>query len=259
MKHSSLTIRMAVLLALLSFGILGLTGLSLYRQVERQLTFNDDAALIARVDEIRALLKDADAIRLIDEKPQLFGNMLGNHEALLLIKVIGEAPLVELNPGSIPLPDLTPVAPETALSPAIIHRAQDENGTPFIAIAASVHSADPHHDVEIIAGRGMGDRVKFLRSCAERILIQISAAALLFAFGGYWLMRRGLLPLRRLAAQTETITISNLDARIDGTDAPKEVAPVNRFFQRHAAASRHRLYPIRTGVGGYGARFAYTH
>ena len=230
MKNSSLTVRVAVLLALLSFCILGLTGLSLYRQVKRQLTVNDDAALIARVNEISVLLKDSDAIRLIDQKPQLFGNMLNNNGAMLTIRMPGEQPLIDINPNDISLPDLAPVPPDVELSQDDIVRGHDANGAPFIAIAVAVRSADPSRNVEIIAGRGLADRKEFLRKCAQRILIQISVAALLFACGSYWVMRRGLLPLRRLAAQTETITVSNLDARIDRAGAPDEVAPVIDAF-----------------------------
>lgn len=230
MKNSSLTVRVAMLLALLSFCILGLTGLSLYRQVKRQITLTDDAALITRVNEISVLLKHTDAIQLINQKPQLFANMLNNSGAMLTIRMSGEKPLIDINPAGVPLPDLVPVPPDVELSEDDIRRGHDANGTPFIAIAVSVRSADPSRNVEIVAGRGMADRRDFLRKCAERILIQISLAALLFAGGGYWVMRRGLLPLRRLAAQTETITVSNLDARIERAGAPKEVAPVIDAF-----------------------------
>ena len=155
MKNSSLTVRVAVLLALLSFCILGLTGLSLYRQVKRQLTVNDDAALIARVNEISVLLKDSDAIRLIDQKPQLFGNMLNNNGAMLTIRMPGEQPLIDINPNDISLPDLAPVPPDVELSQDDIVRGHDANGAPFIAIAVAVF--------ELVRGAWNRRRIKVRR------------------------------------------------------------------------------------------------
>jgi two-component system heavy metal sensor histidine kinase CusS len=226
----SLTLRLAVLFALLSFLLLGLVGFMLYRGLERQLTIRDDAALVTRVDQIRTLLKDANTMQLIDEKPHLFENMLGNREALLVIRYAGQKPMIEVNPGRMPIPNVKPVAEQAALSLDAVHRMVDTDGVPFIAVAAITRGADSKHDLEIISGRAMTERTRLLESYRDRIAVLVTGAALLFALIGYWLVRRGLLPLRRLAAQTETITVSNLAATIDGRGAPRELSPVIDSF-----------------------------
>jgi two-component system heavy metal sensor histidine kinase CusS len=226
----SLTLRLAMLFALLSFLVLGLVGIMLYRGLERQLTLRDDAALVTRVDQIRTLLKDENTMKLIDEKPHLFENMLGNREALLVIRYAGQKPMIEVNPSRMPIPNVKPVAEQAPLSLDAVHRMVDVAGVPFIAVAAITRGADSHHDLEIISGRAMTERTHLLASYRDRFFVLVIGAALLFALIGYWLMRRGLLPLRRLAAQTETITVANLAARIDSAGAPRELAPVIDSF-----------------------------
>lgn len=229
MRHS-LTARLALMFALLSFLVLGAVGVTLYRGLEMQLTLRDDAALVTRVDQIRTLLQDTNTMKLIKEKPHLFENMLGNREALLVLRFAGQAPMIEVNPGRMPIPDIKPVAADMPLSLDDVQRSMDASGTPFIAVAAVTRVTDSRQDLQIIAGRVMTERTRLLESYRDRILLQISGAALLFALAGYLLVRRGLRPLRRLAMQTETITVANLSARIDGSDAPRELSPLIHSF-----------------------------
>ena len=72
MKQLSLTTRLALLLALLTFGAVAIVGYVMYRKLEAQLIVRDDAALVTRVDQIRTLMQDMDVRNLIHEKPHLF-------------------------------------------------------------------------------------------------------------------------------------------------------------------------------------------
>ena len=92
MKPRSLTAKLAALFACVSFAVMGTSGYVLYRVLEKQLVLRDDAALVTRVDQIRTLLQDSDLLDLIHDKPQLFANMLGNREALLVLRFPGQAP-----------------------------------------------------------------------------------------------------------------------------------------------------------------------
>lgn len=260
MKPHSLTLRLALLFALLSFLILGAVGVSLYRGLEMQLALRDDAALVTRVDQIRTLLKDANTMQLIHEKPQLFKNMLGNQEGLLVIRFAGEAPMVAVNPGDMPVPAIVPVPADAVLSPAAIHRSTNADGIPLIAVAAATHAADSPRDLEIVAGRAMTERSRLLEGYRQRILLLSLAAATLFAVLGYLLVRRGLRPLRRLAAQAETITVAKLAARIDAAGAPRELAPViaafnamldrlERGFTQLSQVSADMAHDLRTPIG----------
>ncbi|WP_346655309.1 hypothetical protein [Pseudomonas sp. RW10S2] len=109
MRRLSLTVRLAVLLATFSFVALALLGGALYVALGQQLALRDDGALLTRVEQIRTLLRDMDARELVRDKPQLFANMLGNTESLLVIRPVAGAPLLEVNPGRREVPQVTPL------------------------------------------------------------------------------------------------------------------------------------------------------
>jgi two-component system heavy metal sensor histidine kinase CusS len=230
MRRHSLTIRLALLFALLAFAVLGTVGASLYRALEIQLEQRDDAALVTRVDQIRTLLQDNNALQMIHERPRLFANMLGNREGLLVLRFEGQPPLIEINPSGVPLPALPPIGAGESLSPAAVKHSLDPSGTPFSAISASARTADPGQQLEIVAGRVMNERTRLLDRYRKMILLLVCAGSLLFALLGYVLVRRGLGPLRRLALHTETIGVANLSARIDNADAPLELSPLINAF-----------------------------
>jgi two-component system heavy metal sensor histidine kinase CusS len=86
------------------------------------------------------------------------------------------------------------------------------------------------------------------------------AAAGLFAILGYLLVRRGLRPLRRLAAQAGTVTVANLSARIDAVDVPRELSPViaafnamldrlEQGFTQLSQVSADMAHDLRTPIG----------
>jgi two-component system heavy metal sensor histidine kinase CusS len=229
LKHHSLVTRLALLFALLSFCVVALVGYALYRGMETQLSLRDDAALVGRVDQLRTLLRDSDVLDLINHKPRVFANMLDNHESLLVLRFHGQAPLVEVNPGNAAVPDVAPVDADAALSLAAVQHTV-ENGTPFIAVAAQARTTDPQRDLEIVTGRLMTERTRLLEGYRNQILVLASAAALLTALLGFWIARRGLRPLRRLASQTAAIGIRNLSVRIDQRRAPRELLPLIEAF-----------------------------
>ena len=115
----SLTLRLALIFALLAFALLATLGVALYRELERELVRRDDAALISRVDQLRNLLNDSNTLDLIKTKPELFQNMLGNRESVLSIAAPGQQPLLLVNPGNIALPSIQPLAQG---SPAHVER-----------------------------------------------------------------------------------------------------------------------------------------
>jgi two-component system heavy metal sensor histidine kinase CusS len=260
MSRHSLVTRLALLFALLSFTIVATVGYALYRELETQLILRDDGALITRVDQIRTLLRDVDVLDLIHQKPQLFANMLGNTEALLVLKFPGQAPLIEVNPGHTAVPEVMPVPATAALSLAAVHHSLEKDGTPFILVSAAAVTSGPPHELQIITGRLMTERTRMLQVYRNHILLVASGAALLTALLAYWLARHGLLPLRRLAAQTASIDIRNLSIRIENMDAPRELLPlIDAFngmldrlemsFTQLSQVSADMAHDLRTPIG----------
>lgn len=261
MKRShSLVTRLALLFALLSFVVIGMVGYALYRGMEVQLSLRDDAALVNRVDQLRTLLRDSDVLDLIHNKPQLFANMLGNHESLLTLKFAGEAPLVEVNPGHSVVPDVAPVAANAPLTLAAVQHTTGADGVPFIAVAASAATTDPQHELQIVTGRLMTERTRLLRGYRNQIVGLALGAAVLMALTAFAVARRSLRPLRRLAEQTAAIGIDNLSVRIEQQHAPQELAPLivnfngmldrlETSFTQLSQVSADMAHDLRTPIG----------
>lgn len=225
-RHYSLTLRLAVVFALLAFALLATTGVALYRDLERELIRRDESTLVYRIDQLRNFLNGSNTLDLIKTKPVLFQNMLGNREYILTIGVPGEAPLLQVNPRHIDIPDLTPVAMEQSLSLTDVQHLPAVNGTPFAAISASIDSGT----LKLTVGCLMTERTAVLASYRLSVYILASLAAIVLALAGYALVHRGLLPVRRLAQQAHGIGIGNLTERLDSEGAPKELLPMIDSF-----------------------------
>ena len=260
-RHSLIS-RLALLFAILSFTVLATAGYALYTALVAQLVKRDDAALVTRVDQLRTLLRDMDMLELIHQKPELFANMLGNREALLRLKFPGQAPLIEVNPGHIPVPEMQPVAADAVLDLSSV-RHSVEDGTPFIMVSATARTTDPQHvphELQITTGRLLTERTAMLAAYRNQVLAVALAAALLTALLAYWIARRGLLPLRLLASQTAAIGIRNLSTRIDGKQAPRELLPLidgfnamldrlETSFAQLSQVSADMAHDLRTPIG----------
>lgn len=230
MSPRSLTVRLACLFAVLCMTVLGAAGLLLYRGLDTQLTLRDDAALVTRVEQIRTLLQDSNTVQLVHEKPRLFENMLGNREALLVLGFPGEAPLIEVNPAHIAIPAVKPVAANVALPLAAVQRSVDAHGTPFAAVAATTHIGQPARELQITAGRLMGERSRILANYRQQILGLVIGGSVLAAAVAFLLVQRGMRPLGTLAAQAAAISVDNLGTRLDAARAPRELAPLVAAF-----------------------------
>jgi len=228
-RHYSLTLRLALIFALLAFALLATLGVALYRELERELIMRDDAALIYRIDQLRNLLNDSNTVDLIKTKPELFQNMLGNRESVLSIAAPGQQPLLTVNPSNIDLPPVPPVPKNHELTFADVHHFPGINGVPFATIAASIDSGDLG-SLQVTTGRLMTERTAVLASYRLSVYILASIAAIILAVVGYLLVHRGLLPLRRLARHALGIGVGNLAERLDSHGAPKELLPMIDAF-----------------------------
>ncbi|WP_223543252.1 heavy metal sensor histidine kinase [Pseudomonas sp. GL-B-12] len=225
----SLTLRLALVFALLAFVSLALLGVALYRDLERELIHRDDIALITRIDQLRTFLNDSNTLDLIKAKPALFQNMMGNREALLTIGTPGQPPLLVVNPGNLTMPVLTPVAMDHRLTLKDVQHLPSVNGVPFSALAATIDSGDLG-SLQVVTGRLMTERTAVLADYRLNVYLFASVAAILLALSGYVLVHRGLLPVRRLARHTQSIDVGNLNERLDSQGAPLELLPMIDAF-----------------------------
>ncbi len=229
-RHWSLTTRLSCVFAVLVFVLIGAVGALLYRGLAMQLQQRDDGALIARVDQIRALLQDENARELVRTRPRLFANMLNNPEAMLVLRYPGQPPLVEINPSRSALPQPRVVSADASVTRADVAHFLDQTGTPLSAVAAMATTGVGEPPIEIMAGRLMAERTRLLQSYRNRILLLAAFAALISSAVGFVLIRRGLAPVRRLAGHVDSVNTANLDGRIDDAGAPLELFPLIQAF-----------------------------
>lgn len=259
MKKRSLATRLSLMLSATVIVIFSFIGIALYHSLAMQIGVRDDAALLTRIDQIRTLLRDEDAITLIQQKPRLFANMLGNTESLLVLRFPGQPPLIVVNPGRRPLPAITPVAADQPLTLSAVHHLATDDGTPFISAAALTPTRDGSGQIEIITGRLMSDRTQTMNSYRDQIILATTLAALLVAAISVWLVRRGLSPLRGLATEANAIDVRHLSHRMPD-QAPAELQPLVAAFnqmlsrlemgyQQLSQVSADMAHELRTPIG----------
>lgn len=228
-RHYSLTLRLAVIFALLAFVLLATLGVALYRELEQELVMRDDTALISRVLQLRNVLNDSNTLDLIKTKPELFENMLGNRESVLSIAAAGQKPLLLVNPANIDMPSIKPVPKEHILGLNDVQHLPGVNGVPFSIVAATIDSGDLG-SLQVTSGRLMTERTSVLASYRLSVYFLASIAAIILALIGYLLVHRGLLPLRRLARHAQGIGVGTLAERLDSHGSPKELLPMIDSF-----------------------------
>lgn len=259
MRRASLTFRLAVLLAAFSFVAFTVMGGALYYALRQQLSLRDDAALVSRVDQISTLLRDLDAQQLIREKPHLFANMLGNTESLLVVRYVGGATLLEVNPMQRDIPAVTPVPANQRLTLEAVHHAHTQDGTPMVYMAAVSPSANNLPPLEILSARVLADRTHILEEYRNKIILFASMMAAISVVLAVIFARRGVSPLRRLAERTAQIGTGTLSSRLNKNDLPPELdtlidqfnamlARLERGFQQLKQVSADMAHDLRTPI-----------
>lgn len=236
MKRPSLTFRLALLLATFSFAASSLMGGALYYALGQQLSLRDDAALVARVDQIRSLLTDADALRLIHEKPDLFANMLGNTESLLVVRYAGGASLLEVNPMNRAIPEVVPVAADQPLTLDVVRHAATANGIPMAYMAAITPMKGDFPPLEILSARVLVERTHILNHYRNNILLFSLVVTLVSVMLAFVFARRSLLPVRRLTRSMTQINTRTLSSRLESENVSTEflmlVTQINAMLER---------------------------
>ncbi|MBU0882118.1 MAG: HAMP domain-containing protein, partial [Gammaproteobacteria bacterium] len=201
----ALSVRLALMFALVSALLLGLIGFYLYQSLQREIAWRDDQALLGRLERMQALLDDSESIDALRSRPQLYENMLGNRDSLLWIVDDAGQRLIEINPALLPLPEL-PAAAQATLG-------NSQGSEPLRLAWLDVSRGDRR--LTLIAGKLLSEREQMLASYRLKLWLALSVGALL-AFGLGWLVsQRGLRPVRQLATRAAAIDVQHLHLRLD--------------------------------------------
>ncbi|MGE8409469.1 MAG: heavy metal sensor histidine kinase [Pseudomonas sp.] len=201
----ALSVRLALMFALVSMLLMGAIGLYLYQSLQKEIAWRDDQALLGRLQRMQALINESDSIETLRGRPKLYENMLGNRDNLLWIVDDAGTVLIEINPAHMAVPDL-PAAPVARLGDG--HYAD-----PVRLAWLDVVSGGRH--LTLIAARLLVEREQMLGAYRLTLWLALSVGAL-FAFAlGWWVSQRGLRPVRQLAARAAAIDVQHLHVRLD--------------------------------------------
>ena len=201
----TLSLRLALMFALVSSLLLGSVGLYLYQSLQREIAWRDDQALLGRLQRMQALIGDSESVDSLRTRPQLYENMLGNRDSLLWILDNTGQRLIEINPLALPLP---------SLSSTSAPRLADSADNPALRLAwVDIPSAESR--LTLIAGKYLGEREQMLSAYRWKVLLAVTVGALLAFLLGWLVSQRGLKPVRQLATRAATIDVQHLHVRLE--------------------------------------------
>lgn len=209
----ALSLRLALMFALVSAVLLGCIGFYLYQSLQREIAWRDDQALLGRLQRMQALINDSESIETLRSRPKLYENMLGNRDSLLWIVDNTGKVLIEINPAQMILPEL---------ASASVARVGDGNYSEPVRLAwQDVTQGDRR--LTLIAGKLLSEREQMLGAYRLKLWLALSVGALLAFTLGWWVSQRGLRPVRQLAASAASIDVQHLHLRLDEFDKISEL------------------------------------
>jgi two-component system heavy metal sensor histidine kinase CusS len=221
----NLSLRLALMFALVSVLLSGAIGLYLYQSLQREVAWRDDQALLGRVQRMQALINDSESIEALQARPQLYENMLGNRDNVLWIVDDAGRLLIDVNPLAMPLPALPP-APAPTLA--------DSPNDPSLRLAwIDVPGTDRR--LTLIAGKLTHERAQMLNAYRVKLWMALSVGAVLAFLLGWLVSLHGLRPVRELAARAAAIDVRNLHLRLREHEQVSELSDLSRALNQMLA------------------------
>lgn len=250
-RNHSLAWRMALAVALVCSLVMSAVAVFLYRSLATEIAYRDDVALLGRLEQVRTLLHDSDSLGALQQRPQLYQNMLGNQESVLRVRRADGSTVFEINPHGETLGDPVRIA---AGQPPARTDIQVADGVSLLAGDAIGPAGEA---LSVLVGKRLYERDAILASYRLRLYLAVAAGALLAWAIGLLLLRRALTPLRDMAEAAAQIDLRSLHRRLAATDAPLELqAPIHALngmlvrleqgFERLSQFSADLAHEIRT-------------
>ena len=249
-RHS-LAWRLALAVAVVCALAMSAVAVFLYRSLAAEIAYRDDLALLGRLEQVRTLLHDSDSLGALQQRPQLYQNMLGNQESVLRVRRANGSLVFEINPHDETLGD--PPRIGVSQQPRRTDIRQDRN-----ALLLAGDAVGPAGEaLTVMVGKRLHEREAILASYRLRLYLAVAAGALLAWIIGLLLVRRALTPLRDMADALALIDLRNLHRRLADTAAPLELqaplqalngmlARLEQGFERLSQFSADLAHEIRT-------------
>ncbi|QHA88204.1 heavy metal sensor histidine kinase [Serratia rhizosphaerae] len=258
-RTMSLTLRSAILFAVVAALVVSAAGSYLYGAMRQEMVNRSDLQVTGRIDYYRKLLGQRFLVERLVANTGLFENMLGNEQDVLIFQLQGQKPLINVNPARLTLPSVVPTPVGQPQRLKAVRAGETPQGVP-IRLASALVKLEDGKVLQISVAHVMANEQKMLARYLWRVLAAVGMAFALIALLGYWVMRRELRPLRRMAAQAAAIAPSTLSTRLSVHGAPQELRQlivsfnamldrINDGYQRLTQFSADLAHEIRTPVG----------
>lgn len=203
-QRFSLGTRLSLAFSLISCMVfLSIAGLS-YQNMQQLLNQQQNQVLAARIQRIELFLQDRATFQILAQHPQLYENMLGQEDSLLILKN-SQRNLIQINPLSIQLPRL-PYADQVQFSNNQAHQA-----TTRLAYK-TVHFEGQSY--QLVAGKQLAQIQSILKDYVWTLILNSLLGVLIAsALGwgiGYYLLRS----MNALIQQTRQMNAQKLSHRI---------------------------------------------
>jgi two-component system heavy metal sensor histidine kinase CusS len=250
-RRHSLAWRLALAVAVVCTLVMSTVAVFLYRSLAAEIAYRDDLALLGRLEQVRTLLHDSDSLGALQQRPQLYQNMLGNQESVLRVRRADGSLVFEINPHGEALGD----PPRIGLGQH--PRRSDIRLDSGASLLAGDAVGPAGEALTVMVGKRLHEREAILASYRLRLYLAVAAGALLAWIIGLLLVRRALTPLRDMADALALIDLRNLHRRLADTAAPLELqaplqalngmlARLEQGFERLSQFSADLAHEIRT-------------
>lgn len=257
---ASLTTRLGLLFALIAALTFAAVGTYLYQSLARQLESHDDVELIGKIGLIRHFLLETPSLKNIQDDPHRFLDVAAGHDGLIILLKSADGEILMQNHSDHGALATLPVAAANQTpGKASLGRWTLNPGLSARTVSAWGVLGNTSEQVQIIVARTDSDRLALLQAYRNKVFAAVFFGALLAALSGYIMVRRGLLPIRAIAKQAQSITAQRLDMRLDATAAPNELQTLvlvfndmldrlQRSFQRLSQFSADLAHDLRTPI-----------
>lgn len=229
-RRMSLTSRIGLLFFLLSLLLFSGVGTYLYRSLAAQLELRDDQELIGKISLMRHLAEESDTVAAIRKDPHYFLDAAASHDRLIImLKDMQGNIILHTNSDQGSLPSIAVLPFEMSPTAKSITLLWTSSGLTARALAAQgkLRSGEK---IVIVVARTASDRMELLKTHRVEIGLAALCGTLLAALLGYFIVRRGLRPIKLIAGQASSITAHRLDTRLDITSAPQELHELVQAF-----------------------------
>lgn len=229
----SLTRRLSLLFAIVTFAVMASIGTYLYRAVDYELAQRDEAELIGKIDFVRHLLSETVSFAEIINHPHRWTDIKIGHPRLHLTLLDDrENVLVTISQLSLPREQwFIPFAVNE--TPSTIRYWETTDGKQFRTVAAwgSLSGAQPQQALILLA-LDTSERRALLGKYLRSLVVAVFAGGLAAALLGYWISRRGLRPVHQIAATAGAISPHHLDRRLAMENVPEEMRELVVSFNK---------------------------